>query len=246
MATFLVAHGAWSAGWAWKKMHSLMHAAGHRLITPTYTGLGERSHLAHPGIDLETHIADVLGVLRWEELSDVILIGHSYGGMVATGVADRAREAVTQLVYVDAFAPQDGQSAFDMMPPERAEAMRERARREGEGWRIPPNPVPEDTTANDAAWATPKRVPQPLQTFERKLMLRHGAPALPRHYVYCLRVAPGDGFRPSYERAKREGWGTSVIDASHNPHITAPETLMAILERVSSHAAGRQPAHARV
>ena len=116
MATFLVSHGAWSAGWAWKKMHPLMSARGHRLITPTLTGLGERSHLARPDIDLETHIADILGVLKYEDLTGVNLIGHSYSGMVATGVADRARERIKQLIYVDAFVPRDGESAFDVLP----------------------------------------------------------------------------------------------------------------------------------
>src|SRR3954462_10851679 len=100
MATFVVAHGAWQAGWAWKKMHPLLRAAGHALITPTHTGLGERSHLARPDIALETHIADVLGVLRFEDLRDVFLIGHSYGGMVATGVAGRAPERIAHIVYL--------------------------------------------------------------------------------------------------------------------------------------------------
>ena len=117
MATFVVAHGAWGAGWAWKKMHPLMAARGHRLVTPTYTGLGERGHLARPDIDLDTHIADILGVLEFEDLNDVKLIGHSYGGMVATGVADRARSRIAQLIYLDAFAPDDGDSVLDLLPP---------------------------------------------------------------------------------------------------------------------------------
>ncbi len=86
--TFLVCHGAWSAGWAWKKMHPLMQAAGHRLVTPSYTGLGERAHLANPSIDLNSHIEDMLAVIKYEDLRDIVLVGHSYGGMVATGVAD--------------------------------------------------------------------------------------------------------------------------------------------------------------
>src|SRR3954465_4914376 len=109
-ATFLVCHGAWSAGWAWKKMHPLMSAGGHCLVTPTYTGLGERVHLANPSIDLETHIQDVLNVIRYEGLGDLVLVGHSYGGMVGTGVAGRARACITQLIYLDAFVPGDGQS----------------------------------------------------------------------------------------------------------------------------------------
>ena len=116
MATFVVAHGAWSAGWGWKKMHPLMSTRGHRLITPTLTGLGERGHLAHPNIDLDTHITDILGVLEFEDLTNVSLIGHSYGGMVATGVADRARKRIAQLIYIDAFVPDDGDSVIDLLP----------------------------------------------------------------------------------------------------------------------------------
>ena len=234
MATFLVAHGAWSAGWAWKKMHPLMTAAGHRLVTPTYTGVGERAHLAHAEIDLETHITDMLTVIKWEDLRDFILVGHSYGGMVATGVADRAREQVAQLVYLDAFAPRDGQSAFDMMPVERAAAMRERARSEGDGWRLPPNPMPPDTAEEDAAWAQTRRMPQPVKTFDTKLRHRNGPLTLPRHYIYCRRCAAGDGFRPSYERAQAEGWQTYEVDASHNPHITAPQELTTLLHRIAT------------
>lgn len=129
--TFLLCHGAWSGGWAWKKMHPLMAQAGHRLIAPTYTGLGERSHLASPAVDLNTHIQDILNVIAFEDLSGIVLLGHSYGGMVATGVADRARERVTQLIYLDAFVPRDGQSLFDLNeggrePMRKAAAMRRR------------------------------------------------------------------------------------------------------------------------
>src|SRR5260221_3877454 len=116
-ATFLVCHGAWSAGWPCKRMHPLMQAAGHRLVTPSYTGLGERAHLAHPSIDLETHIQDILNVIKYEDLRDIVLIGHSYGGMVATGVADRARDRIAQLVYIDAFVPDHGHSLLDLNAP---------------------------------------------------------------------------------------------------------------------------------
>src|SRR4029077_6390329 len=102
VGTFVVAHGAWGAGWVWKKMHPLMAARGHRLITPTYTGLGERSHLANPAIDLDTHISDIVTVLDCEDLTGLMLIGHSDGGMVATGVADRARNRIAKLIYIDA------------------------------------------------------------------------------------------------------------------------------------------------
>src|SRR5205085_6029248 len=157
MATFLVAHGAWSAGWAWKKMRPLMRTAGHEFWTPTYTGLGERAHLARPEVDLDMHIQDVVAVLESEELNDVYLIGHSYGGMVATGVADRARARIKHLIYLDAFAPQDGQSAFDLQPPEQVAQRRAAARKDGDGWRLATGPMPPDTSAEDIAWATPRR-----------------------------------------------------------------------------------------
>ena len=230
MATFLVAHGAWSAGWAWKKMRPLLRARRHEVFTPTCTGLGERSHRATPDIDLETHIADVLGVLQFEDLRDVILIGHSYGGMVATGVADRARERIATLVYLDAFAPKDGDSVQGFVP--------ERQPAEGETM-LQPNPMPQDTPEADKAWAMPRRMPQPVRTFEQKLRLHNGEPTLPRHYIYCTRHTPEDRFGQFHERAKREGWGSYEIDASHNPHITAPEVLAGLLDGIAAQISSR-------
>src|SRR5207248_8324547 len=153
-ASFLVCHGAWSAGWAWKKMHPLMSAAGHRLITPTYTGVGERVHLANPSIDLEIHIQDILSVIKYEDLRDIVLVGHSYGGMVATGVADRARDLISQLIYLDAFVPEDGQSLLDLNEPARAR-MQELVRA-GE-WRVAANPTPPDTAGAGPRWLTERR-----------------------------------------------------------------------------------------
>src|SRR5262245_2522581 len=121
MATIVVCHGAWSAGWAWKKMRPLLRAAGHDVYTPTYTGLGERAHQVSRAINLDTHIADVLGVLDCEDLSNVALLGHSYGGMVATGVADRATERIAKLVYLDAFVPKSGQCLLDLLPAQAAQ-----------------------------------------------------------------------------------------------------------------------------
>jgi pimeloyl-ACP methyl ester carboxylesterase len=229
MATFVVAHGAWSAGWVWKKMHPLMAARGHRLVTPTYTGVGERAHLANPDIDLETHIADMLGVLEMEDLSGVNLIGHSYGGMVATGVADRARARIKQFIYLDAFAPQDGEALLDLVSSE----MRAQRGTGPDGWRIPPTPMPPDTPPEDVVWCKPRRLPQPAKTFAQKLQLKNGPLTLPRYYIYCTRIGPDDRFGPFYARAKREGWGTSEIDASHNPHITCPEVLADLLTRIA-------------
>lgn len=233
MALFVVAHGAWSAGWAWLKMHPLMRAAGHELVTPTYTGIGERAHLFGPGVDLETHITDMLNVLHYHDLNEVVLIGHSYGGMVATGVADRARERIARLVYLDAFAPEHGESVFDLAGGGERYRMEGLAGSETDGLRIPPNPMPPDTADKDREWCMPRRVPQPLKTFQQKLLLQNGPLTLPRDYIYCTKTGPVDVFRQFAEKAASQpGWTRHDLDASHNPHITVPEECMALLERI--------------
>jgi len=216
-------------------MHPLLRARGHRLVTPTYTGLGERAHLAHPDIDLDTHIDDILGVLRTEDLEGVVLVGHSYGGMVATGVADRAPERLAQLVYLDAFVPRHGEALLDLVSAEARDRMREAADDSGEGWRIPPNPLPPDTDQIDVSWIMPRRVMQPRETFEQPISLTGAGDLLPRTYIYCTRPAPGDVFRQFAARARSEPrWRSLEIDASHSPHVTAPEALAGLLSGLAT------------
>ena len=229
--TFVVAHGAWSAGWAWKKMHPLMGGRGHRLFTPTYTGLGERAHLARPDVDLETHIADVVNVLVYEDLRDVILVGHSYGGMVATGVADRAGDRVAQLIYLDAFLPEHGQSLFDLT----GQSVEQARAAAVDGWKVAPNPSPPDTPAEDLPWIAARRLPHPIGTLEQPLELTRGPLTLPRRYILCTK---SEAFRRYAEKAKTSGWPVYELDASHNPHITVPQALADLLERIAQGAAG--------
>jgi pimeloyl-ACP methyl ester carboxylesterase len=229
--TILVCHGAWSGGWSWKKMFPLLQAAGYRMVVPTYTGLGEREHLANPAIDLETHIQDVLSAIKFEDLNDIILLGHSYGGMVATGVADRARDKIAQLIYLDAFVPGDGQSLFDLN--EAGRGPMHDAAKSGDGWRVPPNPTPSDTPPADLAWLSARRVPMPIKCFETKLKLQNGEPSVPRSYIYVTRIAPADVFGQFARRAKSEpGWRYVEIDASHSPNVTAPDALMEVLREI--------------
>ncbi|HSI00826.1 MAG TPA: alpha/beta hydrolase [Reyranella sp.] len=229
MPSVVLAHGAWSAAWAWKKMRPLFGAAGHEFFSPTYTGLGERAHLARPDIDLSTHIQDVLAVIEIEGLANVTLIGHSYGGMVATGVADKAADRIARVIYLDAFAPRDGQSLFELLGSEGEANMRAGADKDGDGWKIPPIPPPADTAPEDLAWTGPRRRPQPIRTFEQKIRLRSETTP-PRHYIYARKNGPGDMFRQFGECATSEpGWVYHEIDASHNPHVTCPDALMKLL-----------------
>src|SRR5687768_18527221 len=117
MVTFVIVHGAWSGAHAWRWVRPLLRAAGHDVVTPSLTGLGERAHLATPDTNLDTHVADIAAVLHYEDLHDVVLVGHSYGGMVITGVADRAIDRVGKLVYLDAANPRNGQSLLDVAGP---------------------------------------------------------------------------------------------------------------------------------
>ncbi len=233
MATFVIAHGAWSGSWVWKRMRPLIEHKGHEFFTPCYTGLGERAHLAHPEVDLETHIADVLGVLECEDLHDVILLGHSYGGMVATGVADRAAARIAKLVYLDAFVPRNGKSLNDLRAGETHPGGAQ-----GKGWLVPPNPLPPDTSAADAEWIQAHRLPHPRKCFEQRIKLTGAVEKLPRTYIYCSRIRPGDTFGPFAERARKEGWQVLGIDASHSPHVTAPGTLARMLDSLAT---GRWP-----
>lgn len=229
MAVIVVAHGAWSGGWSWRKMRPLWRAAGHEVLTPTCTGLGERAHLVRPEVDLATHVADIVGVLDAEDLREVVLLAHSYGGMVATGVAQQRPERLRRIVYLDALVPRPGEAVFDILPAAAAARMRA-AVAAGDGWRIPPNPLPPDTPPEWAAFAAPRRLPQPVRTFEQRLP-ESPLPDLPRAYLFCTRVGPDDTFRPFAERVRREpGWSYAEIDATHNPHVTVPERLAALVE----------------
>ena len=227
MATYLICHGAWSGGWSWQKMRPLLRAADHEVLTPTYTGLGERAHLAHPMIDLETHIQDILAVIEYDDLRDIMLVGHSYGGMVATGVGDRVPQRVRHLVYLDAFVPTDGQSLNDLA----GEAQRPAP---VEGWLIPPNPPAPDTSSEDLAWTTPRRRHHPAGCFRQKLRLAQPTPPFRRSYIHCTKKTGPDVFQQFADRFRGDpAWHFHAMDASHSPNITAPEDLARLLLAVA-------------
>jgi pimeloyl-ACP methyl ester carboxylesterase len=234
MSTFLICHGAWSAGWAWKKVRPLLRAAGHEVFTPTYTGLGERAHLISRTIDLDTHIADVLGVIDCEDLRDIVLVGHSYGGMVVTGVVDRVGDRIAKLVYLDAFVPGHGQSLFDMLPAQERERRQGESDANGDGWLLAPNPPPPDTAPEDLAWITPRRRWQPIACFMQPLLLKNPNSSPPRSYIYCTRLGPADSFSQFARRFRSDpAWRFYEIDASHSPNVTAPEVLARLLDQIA-------------
>lgn len=235
MATYVLVHGAWHGSWCWKRVRKALRAAGHEVFTPTLTGVGERSHLLSPQIDLDTHINDVVNCIQWEDLSDVILCGHSYGGCVIRGAADRIPDRIGALVYLDAFVPETGQSLHDLLPPEMREEQLDLAKTVGDGWKVPPIPADVfDVNKEDREWVNRQCTYQPLDTFRQPLHLT-GAFDRVKNNVFIL----ASGWSPSpfpvfYEKAKANGWETANIDCGHDVMLDEPEELTRALLSVSA------------
>jgi pimeloyl-ACP methyl ester carboxylesterase len=230
IGTFVLVHGAWHGGWCWAKVARLLRDAAQDVYTPTLTGLGERAHLARPEVDLETHIQDVVAVLECEELRQVTLVGHAYGGMVISGVAARAASRIGHLVYLDAFVPEAGKALLDYLAPERAQAMREAVQAQGEGWRIPPS-SPERlgvTGQRDTEWLNKHLVPQPLRTFEQPLPAA-GGDRLRRTYISCAKSASGSFDRFAERLREDRKWTFHEMKTGHDAMVTAPGELAKIL-----------------
>ncbi|MBO9433743.1 alpha/beta hydrolase [Ruegeria sp. R13_0] len=227
MATFVLVHGAWQGGWCWARVAALLRRAGHDVFTPTLTGLGERAHLVSDETDLAMHIEDVLAVIACEELSDIVLCGHSYGGMVVTGVADRAHTLIRSLVYLDALVPGDGQAALDVLPADIAAGLRASA----VDGKVAPDPAEAfSVNGSDCAWVDRRNVAQPLKTLEQPMQLvSGGAKKLMRTYIYATGWRPGLG-QPSFERYQHQsGWTAISMPCGHYVMIDRPEDLVHML-----------------
>jgi pimeloyl-ACP methyl ester carboxylesterase len=232
MATFVLVHGAWHGGWCWKKVVPLLRNAGHAVFTPTLTGLGERVHLLTPDVDLTTHVQDILGVLEYEDLQQVILVGHSYGGMVIAGVAAQAGGRVAHLVYLDAFLPEDGKALSDYADdPANDSPWDEDVHVHGDGWRFP-KPAPGDdffgvTDRDDVAWMLARVGDHPYKTMTQPVQLT-GDDRNSVHGTYIL-TTPGPLFRAAADRSKCLGFRSyELFSAEHDAMITQPEELVKI------------------
>jgi pimeloyl-ACP methyl ester carboxylesterase len=238
MATYVLVHGGAHGGWCYGKVAPLLRAAGHGVYTPTMTGLGERSHLVSADVDLDLHIRDITAMLHYEDLRDVILAGHSYGGMVVTGVADRAADRVGRLVYLDAANPVNGQSLVDVAGP-----FIEAARPSGkvvDGVELVLFPGTEPlpnygvTDPDDIAWMQQRLTPHPWRCFDQKLELRNEDAlwAIPQYHIVCTSTLVGrDPDLMGKARAEGRLWD---IDTGHDLMITEPEAVAAALLHVAS------------
>ena len=220
---YVMVHGAWGGAWQFAAVDRMMEESGVGVHRVQLTGLGERYHLAHREVDLDLHIEDVVNTILFEGLDAVVLVGHSYGGMVITGVADRIPEKIQKLIYLDAFLPENDQSVFDLVDQAERMTLENNVR---DGFIIP-------------AWAKqettlPRDMPQPLATLTQRIALKNSEQRLGIPSVFILTVdhtesIEEDAFFPFYERAKAYGWTTSLMVADHNPQRSNPEELVTIL-----------------
>jgi len=226
MATYVLVHGGWDGGWAWRGVARELQAAGHEVFRPTLTGSGERVHLASRDVDLETHVQDIVDLLRYEDLHDVILVGISYAGMVITGVAERTPERIGHLIYLDAWVPEDGQSLLDLIGPEVAAGFAQAAQAYGDGWRLPHDPPDADRRTDFLL----KVLQQPLR------IANPDAVRLKRTFVLFSTGTPTGSWgwlaalmQRTAARVRQEGWNVREMPFDHWPVLDRPREVAQLL-----------------
>ena len=231
--TFVLVHGAWHGGWCWRRVADLLQQRGHKVFTPTLTGLGERSHLLRAGIDVSTHVADVVNVLKWERLTGVVLCGHSYGGLVVSGVAEEMASAIGSIVFLDAFLPENGDSMFELT----SDAVREQLKGASERGELG---VPARSAAaflvneKDQAWVDSLCVPQPIGTMTEKLKLSGARERIGKKAYIRAAAYPNPGFDKAYARVKADrAWRSYEVPCGHDVMVDMPQRLAEILLEVA-------------
>jgi pimeloyl-ACP methyl ester carboxylesterase len=229
MATFVLVHGAWHGGWCYARVAKKLRAAGHDVFTPTHTGVGERSHLAGVEVNLSLHVKDVCNVIEYENLTDVILCGHSYGGLVITGIAAALGERIRTLFYLDAFVPGDGQCLFDFLPAELVTDFV--AGGKAAGGRLPPIPAAAfNVNAADAAWVDKTCVPQAFATFAEPVKLT-GKETKVKNRTYVLATGYDmHVFDQFHAKLKDDAaWKVRTVACGHDVMLDKPDELAKLL-----------------
>jgi pimeloyl-ACP methyl ester carboxylesterase len=238
----VLAHGSWWGGWSWKRVAERLRDRGSEVYAPSFTGMGERAHLLSPEITIDTFVEDLVGVIECEELVDVVLVGHSFGGVPISGVADRIPERIAQLVYLDAVVLDRGMHAFSIYPAAEAEARIRAAELATDGLAVPvPGPLLPDVWGLGSAgdpdhdWVARRMSPHPLRTYTTALTFRGNVGnGLPRTYVYCSQPP-----HPMLEGSRRlvrswSGWEWIELSAPHGCIITHPDEVVELLLTISS------------
>jgi pimeloyl-ACP methyl ester carboxylesterase len=234
--TFVLVHGAWHGAWCWRRVARLLTREGHEVFTPTLTGLGERSHLLAPDVGLDTHILDVANEMKWQGLKDVVLVGHSYAGMVISGVAERMEKAIAAFVMLDAFFAENGEALIDLAVP----AVRDgflAAVRDGATSVPPRSAAAFKVNEADRAWVDAQCTPQPLQCVLQKLTLTGARERIANHAYIRATGYPSESFDRGLAKARAQNWATYEVPCGHDVMLDMPERLAAILREVAAKAA---------
>jgi pimeloyl-ACP methyl ester carboxylesterase len=235
--TFVLVHGAFHGGWCWKKVVASLSSQGATVYAPSLSGLADRAHLLTPSIRLETHVQDIVGLFEYEDLKDVVLVGHSYGGMVITSAAERLVKRLAHIVYLDAAFPERGnQCMYDLFPESFRNEDEEWMKQNDETWKLPPDP--ESTFGvedeDDLRWLRSKLTAHPFKTLADASMITDDfacSSKPPRIYIFCeMRVA--SPFRPFAERAQALGWRCLKLNTGHDAMITMPDKLVQFLNKI--------------
>jgi len=230
--TFVLVHGAWHGGWAWVRVADRLRARGHSVFAPTLTGLGERAHLLHPGIDLSLHIADVLGVIKYEQINDFVLVGHSSGGCVISGVAEAVPDAIHSIVFLDAFIPDNGDATLDLVQPAVQEVIQAALER-GETTVPVRDAAAFKVNEKDRAWVNSLAGPQPIRTMTEKIRLTGARERISRKTYIRASGYPNVSFEKAHARAKADRtWRTFEVPCGHDVMIDEPDRLTEILLEV--------------
>ncbi|MBF6223268.1 alpha/beta fold hydrolase [Nocardia abscessus] len=247
MSTYLLIHGAFHGGWVWQRVTPLLEGAGHRVLAPSLVGLGDRADLLTADVGLDTHVRDLIDLVTSEDLTGVVLVGHSYGGIVVTALADAVPDRIAELVYIDTFVPRDGEAVADIMPG-MVEAFAAAAAATGDGWRVPPQTEPSGdgglygvTEEPDLGWVASMQTPQSLKTFQQPMTLTDPAAlaAIPVTHVHCgeggedfkaMRAAMPRTLPPADLPPDR----LHVLPTGHDCMITMPRELAGCLLELSA------------
>jgi pimeloyl-ACP methyl ester carboxylesterase len=236
MGAIVLVHGSNDGGWVWQKVAPLLRAVGYEVYAPTLSGLGDRAHLVNCGVDLGMHINEIINLLHYEDLSDVTLVGNSYGGMVISGVAARAPERIKRLVYLDAYVPDDGQSEQDLWPEEMRAAVEADAAT-ARGLRNPPPPAVFGITDPALAdWVKERGTPQPVATYTEPVPAGSArSAAIERVYIHCVGgpATTTPVFAPFAAKARAAGWKVYELAAGHMAMLTAPRETAELLEKIA-------------
>lgn len=231
--SLVLVHGSCHGGWCWNKMIPFLKMYDHEIYTPTLTGLGERSHILYESINLSTHINDIVQVFEYQDLYDVVLVGHSYGGMVIGGVAEKIPDRIRSMVFLDAYIPQDGKSGFDLIPGLRDIYEQRRLKEEGKNWLVL-SYTPEEfgvTSNDDINWMKSRLCPMPFHTHDEPLSIKEIKPKrLSRTYITCTDF--GDSMFHSIKSKESAGWDYFELRRGHDSMITAPEELSRLLLKI--------------